>query len=94
MYGKQSTECNERIKKKEMCEAKTIVALVRMKPCFSLSFPKHKKTADCFIKFRLYLSFIECCFIRSYTYRMFCAITGSDYRILMSSETNESAAHT
>lgn len=37
---------------------------------------------------------MEWCLIKPHTYRMFFAITGSDYMILMSSETNESAAHT
>lgn len=49
---------------------------------------------DSFINLRLYPRFMEWCLIKPHTYKMFFAITGNDYRILMSSETNESAAHT
>lgn len=49
---------------------------------------------DSFINLRLYPRFMEWCLIKPHTYKMFFAKTGNDYRILMSSETNESAAHT
>lgn len=47
-----------------------------------------------FINLTLYPSFTELCLITLHTYTMFSAPTGNDQRILRSSETNESAAHT
>lgn len=49
---------------------------------------------DSVINLRIYLRFMEWCLIKPHTHKMFFAITGDDYRILMSAETNESAAHT